>query len=656
MTPARLTALGLTATIIATILIYWPGVHGGFVLDDYANIVNNSALHIHDLTPNSLLSAAFSSNSGPLDRPLSMLSFALNEYFFGPAPYSMKITNIFIHALNGLLLYAVAALILTAYRRRFRPDLSRPLVLGTALAITAAWMLLPINLTSVLYVVQRMTSLSGTFVLAGVALYLWGRLRMLNGKAGFWMLWIAMIFGGGLGVLAKEIGALLPVYTLAIEWTLFAFARSKGRRDGRMYLFYLFVLVLPGILGLIWLWPGVQANFLHSSRPFTLGERLLTEPRIVLLYIVWSLAPNLGTLTLYHDDFSFSTGLLSPPTTLLAILGIIALVALALWQRKRRPLLSLGILWFLGGQLMTATIFNLELIFEHRNYLPDFGLLLAVFSLALLERPVERLKLARRTSVIGLIVLYALILGLRVQQWANPLRYAVMTASLHPNSPRATYDLGRLYASLALLQKDDNTKLRKLADEALVKAAAVPDSSILPDQGLLLMNARLHQAIDPAWWARMTHKLGARPASAQDLQALRALVNCELTEECRFPNSRMQAAFDAALKRNPRNAVLTALYSNWVLNILKQPFKARELMLECLDYAPRTAQYWINIIKLDIFLGRFADAERELQHLASLNRFGSLNKTLKGLRQRLQNTQRRYSQLIAPSAIKGNAQ
>ncbi len=417
----RLTvAAGLVGSLVAAMLIYWPGVHGGFLLDDYSNIVQNATLHPHSLSFADMMAAAFSSGSGPFDRPISMLSFALNEYFSGPGPYAMKATNIFIHALNGLLLYTVVALILTAYQRRFRPELSRGLVLWTALAITAGWLLLPINLTAVLYVVQRMASLSGTFVLAGIALYVWGRLRMQEGRPGLWMLWTAMIVCGGLSVLAKEIGALLPIYALAIEWTLFGFARANGSVDRRLYILYLVVLVAPGIAGAVWLWPGVQASLTHSTRPFTLGERLLTEPRVVLLYIAWSLAPSLGALSLYHDDFPFSTGLLHPPGTLLAILGIVALLALAVWQRRKHPLVSLGILWFLGGQLLTATVFNLELVFEHRNYLPDFGLLLAVFGTVLLQAPEDRMLLARRGLVVGLIGLYAVILGLRVHSGRIP--------------------------------------------------------------------------------------------------------------------------------------------------------------------------------------------------------------------------------------------
>ena len=641
----RLTlAIGLAALIVATILIYWPGVHGGFLLDDFGNIVQNSALRIHSLSFSDLMAAAFSSGSGPLDRPVSMLSFALNEYFFGPAPYSMKATNIFIHALNGILVYAVAALILTGYQRRFRPELSRALVLGTALAVSAGWLLLPINLTSVLYVVQRMTSLSGTFVLGGVALYVWGRLRMLDNRAGLWMLMTAMILGGGVGVLAKEIGALLPVYTLVIEWTLFGFLRANGTRDKRLYVFYLFALVLPGILGLHWLWPGIETNFVHSGRLFTMDERLLTEPRVVLLYMAWSLAPNLNSLSLYHDDFPFSTSLLHPPTTWLAILAIATLLALAVWQRRKRPLLSLGLLWFFSGQLMTATVLNLELVFEHRNYLPDFGLLLAVFSLTLLEAPVERLALARRTLVIGLIVLYAAILEVRVQQWSNPLRYAIVTAAEHPDSPRATYDLGRLYATL--IDRPDSPLLPD-AIKALEHAAAVPHASILPESGLLILSAKVHQPLKSEWWTSIEHKLSSRPPTAQDISALEAMVRCTMGS-CHFPHKDMIAVFSAAFEKSANSANLMAIYSNYTLNVLHQYALTEKVMRTAVKIAPKQPQYRINLIRLQIYLGQFDAARQGIKQLEALNRFGHLDTAIASLQKRMMQTEKNSTKAQKP--------
>lgn len=629
-------SVALIVATALTILIYWPGTHGGFVMDDFPNIVDNAAVHITNLHIHTLLAAAFSSHAGPLDRPLSMVSFAINEYFWGPAPYSMKVTNVVLHACNGLLVYAVVALILTAYRRRFAPELGTATIYWTAVATAAAWLLLPINLTAVLYVVQRMTSLSGTFALASITFYLWGRLRMLDGKPGLWMLWTGIATFGVLAVLAKEVGALLPVYTLILEWILFGFERADGRRDRRLYGLYAALLVLPGILGLIWVAPSQLAHNAYAARPFTLGERLLTEPRVFLDYIVWSLAPNLHVLSLYHDDYPFSHSLTDPLSTLPAIIGVALLLAIAVWQRRRRPLLSLGLLWFFGGQLLTGTVFNLELVYEHRNYLPSIGLLIAAFSIILLEHPRQRMTLARRFLVAGLITLYAGITAVRVHQWANPVDYAAIAAAEHPKSPRATYALGRIYA---VLVNSPKSRFLPLADAALEKAAAVPNSGILPETGLLLINAKQHMRLNPAWWTTMTHKLATRPASSQDITALYSLVQCELKHLCVFSDYDMTRILSTAAARNPEDPKILAIFSNFALNVQRNYSLARHLMVQTTRIAPKTGQYWIDLIKMDIFLSRYGTAHHEIEHLRQLDRFGSLNEAIQKLRRRLARAQ-----------------
>jgi len=621
----------LLVLVALTVCIYWPGTHGGYVLDDYANIVGNSAVHVRSLTLPNLLGAAFSTQSGPLDRPLSLVSFALNEYFWGPAPYSMKVTNIIIHCVNGLLVYAVAIQLLLAYRRQREEVLSENTARWTALAVTAAWLLLPINLTSVLYVVQRMTSLSGTFVLAAVALYLSGRVRMLDERPGLWMIWAGTVVFGGLAVLAKESGALLPVYLLVIEGTLFRFARADGTRDRRLYIFFLLTLLVPGLAGLAWQLPHIPGLFAHTSRPFTLAQRLLTEPRVVVDYIAWSLAPTLGTLSLYHDNFPLSKSLLNPPSTLLAILVILLLLGLAVTQRRKRPLLSFGIFWFFAGQLLTATVFNLELVFEHRNYLPSLGLVLALFSIILLEPPTRLIK-ARASLVVGLIVMYALITFIRAETWANPIRYSVIEAAAHPESPRATYELGRTYLVLA---KTPHSPFFPLAVKALEHAMIVPGSSILPEQGLLWLYARFHKPIPAVWWQSADRKLARARVSAQDKNALASLVNCQLAGECDFPKPQMMKLLHTALNNNPDNPEVITIDANYVLNVLREPEQARALMLLTIKKAPKVAQYRVNLIKLDIALHHFDTASREISSLQMLNHVGALDDTVEQMRNRL---------------------
>lgn len=630
----RFTILGLVCAVLTTILIYWPGVHGGWALDDYGNIVNNTQIHIHHLNWSTLISAAFSSDSGPLHRPISMVSFALNEYFFGASPYSMKITNIAIHAFNGLWVFLLVFLMLHTWKTRFRPDLSATSIYGGAFIVATAWMWLPINLTSVLYVVQRMTSLSATFVLIGLCLYVYGRQRMLTNDRGQWLLWTGLVIGGGLAVFTKEDGALLPMYMLIIEWILFNFSGYHTRYDRRLIVFFLLGLILPGILGLAWLWPGIVTSFYHSNRPFTMAQRLMTEPRIIWDYVYWSLIPNPNVLSLYHDDYRISTGWLSPITTIIAILGWIGMIGLAITQRRKRPLVSLGTLWFLGGQLMTGTIFNLELVFEHRNYLPDLGLLVALFPTVLFEQPREKLRLVRYTLIGSLIVLYGIILELRVQTWSSPTRFAFMSATLHPHSPRATYDLGRLLAILAI-EHPHHHDFYHTATKALEHASKIRNANLLPDQALLIMNIRLHHPIKHQWFDQMYHIVANRSLSAQDLQAIRALTNCQMNKNCRFPLQPMQKLYTLALKHNPNYPSLITLYANWLLNVRHQPLQALKLMNKAQAIDPHSATYRINLIKLNIALYRFPQARAGIIELAPLNHFGHLDNTIHNLKLQL---------------------
>ena len=79
-TVVRNPILWLVVVLCAAAAVYWPGLSGGFQFDDTVNIEQNSLLRLRSLSPGALLAAATSSESGPLMRPLSMLSFALNRY------------------------------------------------------------------------------------------------------------------------------------------------------------------------------------------------------------------------------------------------------------------------------------------------------------------------------------------------------------------------------------------------------------------------------------------------------------------------------------------------------------------------------------------------------------------------------------------------
>src|SRR5579863_8225788 len=216
--------------VAVTVGVYWPGLSGGYALDDYTNVKDNAAIAIHDLSWSSLSHAMFSFQAGPAMRPLSMLSFALNAHFTGAGEaFAFKTTNLVIHVCNGLLVWRLLHRLLRAYRERLAPAAEPARLEWLAWLGAGFWLLHPLNAMPVLYVVQRETELSSLFMLIGLQLYLTGRMR--GGSAGTWMVWLGVPTLTLVAILCKESGALLPVYAVVLEFFIFRFRRSNSTVD-----------------------------------------------------------------------------------------------------------------------------------------------------------------------------------------------------------------------------------------------------------------------------------------------------------------------------------------------------------------------------------------------------------------------------------------
>ncbi len=749
----------LLAAFAATTAVYWPGLYGGFLFDDYPNIVDNHGVQIRDASVPSLARAALSSPSSEFKRPLASLSFAANYLATGLDPYWMKLTNLLIHLFNGLLVFFLTRLLLRSADLRSFPgtdawtsapaaDNARRMGIVAAL-VAGAWMLLPINLTGVLYVVQRMESMANAFVLLGLIGYVASRRHMLapataigNGvepspivgggpevraeydlptrqspqspagshrsRNGFIGCVASIILPAALGVLAKETAVMLPLYALLIEWALFRFRRRPAGvapcqdaatastplagADRRLIALFGLVLALPIIVGLAWLLPSLLRASAWATRDFTLGTRLLSEARIVVDYIGWTLLPTPHALSFYHDDFNVSTGVLSPWTTLACMLVLAALVAFAVWVRKRQPLLALGIALFLGCQLLTGTILPLELIYEHRNYFASYGLLLAIvpllaappprgWSLSALVRdqsdapaaeapaaPVEAshapvaaaaagpqvtvdtaayldpdvqtpadtdayalpMALPRYVLLGGLLLFWTALTGVTAYAWSSPLLLAEDLAQRAPDSPRAQYELGRTY--IIYSHYDPASPFTRLAYAPLERSARLPDSSILPEQALIFMNARMHLPLKDAWWDSMIAKLKAHPPGVQDESSLGALTQCARSGGCDLPKGRMMDAFMAALSHPHPGARLLATYGDYAWNVLDDHALGLRMTEDAVKTSPDEPAYQITLIRMLVVEGQIEDARQALQRLATLNIGGRLNGSLDELR------------------------
>jgi hypothetical protein len=641
----------LLAAFVLTLAVYWPGLAGGFLFDDYPNIVDNHEVQPNDASVSSLVGAALSSPSSTFKRPLASLSFAANYLASGLDPYWMKLTNLIIHLLNGLLAFLLARALLLTQGARPAADDARGRAGVVAALIASGWMLLPINLTGVLYIVQRMESMANLFVLLGLAGYVAGRRRMLgylveqsddtaakSSFRGFVLCFFSITIPTALGLLAKETAVMLPLYALLVEWILFKFsARDSARKsadasttiDRRLVAMFALVLVLPMILGLAWILPGLLQPESWAKRDFTMGTRLLSETRIVVDYILWTVLPTPSALSFYHDDFHISQGLLTPWTTLASIVLLLGLIGLMLWLRRRLPMVALGIALFLGCHLLTGTILRLELIYEHRNYFASFGLMLAIIPLLAVPRR-QPFALPHHVLLIGLMLSWTTLTALTAYAWGNSLRLAVDLANRAPQSPRAQYELGRTY--IIYSHYDPASPFTRLAYAPLEKAAALPHASILPEQALIFMNSRMHLPIKDAWWDSLIAKLQARKSGVQDESSLGALTKCAREKRCNLPKDRMIKAYLAALSHPNPSARLLAMYGDYAWNLLNDRPLGLQMAEDAVRSAPNEPAYQITLIRMLAVQGRKAEADKALRQLETLNIGGRLDSNLDQLR------------------------
>lgn len=602
------------ALLLLTLLAYWPGLSGPFVFDDYANLLEGAFRELHHASWDSLPQIAFASGSGPLRRPLSMGSFGINFLLTGLDPFWFKLTNLVIHLVNGLLVWRVARHLL---RLAGQPEEAQRWL---ALALTGLWLLHPLQLTAVLYVVQRMSSLSGTFVLMGILVYLQARSSMLVGRDARLRLWLAVPACLLLSVFAKENGVLLFPLLLAIEVSLLRFRSSFTPRLGNLNQFYGLLLVLPMLCVAAYLLRHPEwLNHGDSVRAFTPLERVLTELRVLFYYLRLLLLPDLGQYGLFYDDFQISRSLLNPISTLFALVGWLGLLTAALAGRQRWPWFTFAVCWYLAAHALESTVVMLELVHLHRNYLACLGPMLAL--LVGLDRALAptRPRLAR-SLVVALVLALAAGTALRADQWRDPLNLARFELRHRPDSPRANYEMGRVLAEFAA----------KMGDPAVATAAGVHlrrAAELAPREVGALVGLALvaHGPMTADDYALLIKRLRARPMNALDLGYLRALANCKEASGCRLPPSQVLGAFDAALTHpdlaaDNKAALLSAL-GVYLANALGDAHASVASLRDAVALSPQNPELRLNLAQAMLYLPDYDAAEAELAVAEKLDRW-----------------------------------
>lgn len=498
-------AIFLASILLLVVGCYWPGLSGGFLFDDYPNLQGLGA-YGGVVDYETFKSFVLTGWSGPFGRPISLLSFLLDDNTWPSHAPWFKQTNLLIHLLVGLLLCWSTLLLLRLY------GYTENKAVWIAVLTASFWLLHPYFVSTTLYVVQRMAQLAALFMLAGLAGYLHGRLLLATKpvKAYLWMT-LSLGLGTLLAVFSKENGALLPLLLLVVE-----FCRPSTSPHPRPQFWWRVVFLWFPSLAVL----GALASYIDFSsnpwptRTFNQPERLLSEGRIVWEYLFHLWVPRIEGRGLFHDGYQISMGWFSPPITALAVIGLMALVVLAVTQRKRWPLLSVAVLFFFVGHLVESTVIGLELYFEHRNYVAAAFLFLPLaagcVSLA------ERYKPALAGCVVALILL--LLAGMTWQRatlWSDSNKLELYWAVATPESARAQnslaaylFESGRVDESMQRLEEAS----QKISNNGLLVMR------------LLLQKVYVGQASE-ADFDRAVDSLRDKPLDPQVVMALRTLID-----------------------------------------------------------------------------------------------------------------------------------
>ncbi len=628
--PSPTWAVGLLFAAWA-MAIYWPSLDAPLYLDDYTVLRDGSGLSGGETPP------------APRNRPLAVASFILVRLLFGDSPIPQRALNVLIHALAALGVFLLARELGGAAgslpgrtggskNTGGRRDLF-------ALAAASLWMASPALSQSVVYLVQRMTALSGAFTVWALYYYVKSRTsgeilakRPIALCAFLWLL--------ALGT--KETAVLLPLFALILEGTLLrppgGFRETWRQRE--IKLLFAAAAAVFSLAAFLYLYTegggGAYARMVAAdshlpARNFTAAERLLTMPRIVIFYVSLLLWPEPSRLSLEHDP-EVSRGLLSPPSTLAALLLLLLFVLYALRVRRRRPLVAAGSLLFLAGLSLESGPLNLELVFEHRLYLPSVGLILAVSAaFAGFSRRSGFLGKAAGVVLAVLLIIFSVGTALRGREWTDPEGFWRKSLARAPASPRP-------YTYLA--QHLEAEGRGKEALPLFEKAARLGPrmAEVRYNLGLAYLNRER--------WAEAAGELEAAVGLAEKPATLAALGKAY--EVLGRPRE-AEAALEKALDLAPRNAQALGRLGNFLLRAGRSG-EALFYLEKAAESSPRSAVLQNNLgaayrrlgrpgAALEAF-GRAAraapDSPEYLRNLgAALQGAGRLNEAIRAYREAL---------------------
>lgn len=559
-------------------LLFVPGLPGEFVFDDFPNIVNNSDIQISRMSIAALLDVIAAKQVSGSMRGLPTLTFALDFWRAGGAdPGAFKATNVLIHAITACLLAWFFRRLLSA------SDVSDRRAVWIAPALALAWAVHPLQVSSVLYTVQRLQALGTLFLVLALLCYLHARQCQIGGRQGRRSMLLAALWWA-VALNCKEDAVLLPAYTFFLELVVLRFAAADKHLAKVLRQGY-FVAAFVGVSAyLFFVVPTYWSWGAYPGRDFSTVERLLTQARLLCMYIWQIVLPLPENMPFYYDWVRPSRGLLHPWTTLPAILLIVALLFWGWRLRNRRPLFTLGVFVFFSAHFIASNVVGLELAYEHRNHFALIGAVLAIGSL--LAHAGDRLRLSFAANV-AVCAAFLVVLGagtiMRAHEWRSTLSLAQASTVAAPQSSRAWVQLCSSLFKAGGEVASGNTLLDEAIQACSSGVAASPDA--LNSYALLLVLKTLRGDVSRRDWAGFQHRLSTVRMSWDNSRAP-MILTYYAGRGVGLDKQQVLEALAVLSQRDRLDSANLALIGAAVMNELADPEHALPYFIRAVDAAP----------------------------------------------------------------------
>lgn len=473
----RINLIGSVLIILLIIITYGISINNSFQFDDIPRIIQNHNLRnfaslkteypfLHGkravvnftLWLNCRLGGLISSKSFSDESDSNVENYVV---------WKFRLLNIILHCANGILVYflTLKILFLTGWLNNVlrRNNIS--------ILVALLFSLHPIQTQAVTYIIQRAELLAAFFQFLALLCYLTARV-----KHKLWQI-IPLIAGTivfyVLALESKEQAAIFPLVILLCEILIL-----KNKRENRLPVFtittaILLVLTFVFLHNLSITYKGdTAAGF--DIKSISKGHYALTSLRVVFTYLRLLIIPVNQNL---DYDYNVSASFINPPVTLISFVVLLAIVLYAVLISQKHPRYSFCIFFFLVTLAPSSGLVPIvDVIFEHRLYLPSFGFFFLVVLLAEKAYSLLKKKNFQKVNVIayifsGFIIFICMILTIhRNFVWQTPLTLWRDVVEKSPNKARGYVNLGHEQFNLFKQEKQTGSvseKSSKYLNDAL---------------------------------------------------------------------------------------------------------------------------------------------------------------------------------------------